>query len=106
MSYIRSSLQDRAEDIEGTLSETVERAVREHLTGGEILSVDSRRSEDYSGDDIITVRVVVNAKPSDFDSGRLASLIAKLRNSLAGINEYAFPLVSFMSPAEHEARPH
>ena len=106
MSFIQSTREDRAEDIEDTLSETVEKAVREHLTGGEILSVDSRRSEDYSGDDIITVRVVVNAKPSDFDSGRLSSLIAKLRNSLADINESAFPLVSFMSPAENEARPH
>lgn len=97
-------LQGRAEDAEEYLSETVEQAVREHLTGGKIVSVTSRKGEDFDGDEVITVTVVVNAVPSDFEPKKLASLVDKLRNTLANIDEYAFPMVSFMSPAEHEAR--
>ena len=95
---------DRAKGFERELSETVEEAVREHLTGGEIVSVESRRGEDYDGDEVITISVIVNAVPSDFEPKKLASLLGKLRTSLATINEYAFPMVSFLSPAEHEAR--
>lgn len=95
---------DEDEDVQRRLSVTVEDAVREHLTGGEILSVVSRREDDSDGDEVITVTVVVNAVPSDFQAEKLASLLGRLRNTLATINEYAFPMVSFLSPAEHEAR--
>ena len=97
-------LHDRAENTEKVLSDTVKRTVRDHLKGGEIVSVRSGRGEDFDGDEVITVTVVVNASPSDFEPQRLASLIGKLRTTLAEIDEYAFPMVSFVSPAENMAR--
>ena len=88
------------DDASDTLSERIEAAVREHLVGGEIVEVRSHRGVDFDGDEIITITVVVNARPSDFPPHRLASLTGKLRSTLASLDEHAFPMISFLSPKE------
>ena len=91
---------------DGEFVGVIESAVREHLAGGEILSVRSHRGEDFDGDEVIVVTVVVNAAPEAFDPDRLASLASFVRSQLMGIDEFAFPMLSFMSQKEYAARAH
>lgn len=99
-----SSPHDRAEDHRDLLSGTVEDTVREHLGGDKIVLVSSRHSEDFDGDRIVSINVVINTSPSNFDPRRLSSLVRVLRASLAEIGITAFPMVSYMNEAEQKLR--
>ena len=95
---------DRAEDDRNLLSETVEHTIRTHLGTEKIVSVRSRRSEDFDGDDIIAVDVVINARPSEFAPRSLSSLVRILQATLSEAGFSAFPMIRYMNQAENEAR--
>ena len=95
---------DRAEDDRNLLSETVEQTVRSHLGGDKIVSVETRRDEDFDGEGIITVDVVINTAPSNFIPRSFSSLVRVLRVSLAEAGFSAFPMVRYMTLAERKNR--
>ena len=101
---IASTPRDRAEDHRDVLSRTVDQTVRTHLGAEKIVSVASWHDEDFDGDEIISISVVINTSPANFEGRALSSLARALRSSLAEIDVYAFPMVSYMTVAEKEAR--
>lgn len=79
----------------------VDSVIRERLGQNiDVISVVATRDEDYNGDEILRVTVVVDSPSSAFDAKRLSSLLRFLRPRLAEHKEKAFPLVSFMSKAD------
>ncbi len=60
------SPHDKAEDSRNLLSDTIEHVVRAHLGNDKIVSVNSRHDEDFDGDVIIAIEVVINTAPANF----------------------------------------
>ncbi|WP_131196831.1 hypothetical protein [Lichenihabitans psoromatis] len=85
------------------IQSVVDEVIRDRLQPVQIVSVHTVRDEDFEGDDIIRVTVVVDSPASAFDPARLSSLVRFLRPRLAEISEKSFPLISFMSKAEAKA---
>jgi hypothetical protein len=68
--------------------------------------VTAERSEDFDGDDIIRITIVVNAPAAAFDPKRLAGLVRHLRGALADeAGEYDFPMVNYVNRRERDRMP-
>lgn len=89
------------DDVMAVIDETIRERLGENVR---VLSVMAMRDEDYEGEEILRVTVVVDSPPSAFDPKRVVSLVRYLRPRLAEHHEEAFPLISFMSKADARAR--
>ena len=78
----------------------IETVIRDRLSAVSIVSVSTVRGENFDGDDILRVTVIVDSPVSDFDIGRLSGLVRHVRLKLDGEHEHAFPMISFRSRDE------
>ena len=89
--------------VEFDVQAAIEDMIRNRLDTVKIVSVHTVRDEDFDGDDILRVTVVVDSPASDFNVGRVAGLVRHLQPKLDALREHAFPMISFMSQREAEA---
>lgn len=88
--------------IEKHVQRIVKQVVQDHLQSGHVVDVLADRGEDFDGDDIIRVTVVVNAPASAFDPKKLAGLVSHLRDALGEVHEYDFPMVNYVDQREFD----
>lgn len=89
-------------------SKRIEKAVKETLSSHfdhiHILDINIRKDVDADGDDVLRIDVVFEGSPKDLDVAKLTGTVRKLRPKLDKIEESAFPLLSFISAADYNAR--
>ncbi|HLH11318.1 MAG TPA: hypothetical protein VKV77_05490 [Methylovirgula sp.] len=102
-------LSDRQlfELIEQTVRELFEQPAFVRKIGmqeSEIESVSVERGEDFDDQDIISIDIVLSdaARLPDVGKTILPGLATRIREKLAEVNEYSFPLVRMMSKADSE----
>ena len=62
-----------------------------------ILKVIVTEDEDFEGDEILKVQVIFEGEPKDLEAGALSSSIRHIRTRLSSMNEFKFPLTSFIA---------
>lgn len=87
----------------GKVKEAIRRVAAERLSDARIVSVEVREDTDFDGDPIFVVTLVVDAAEHRLDRRRVSGLVRHIRSKLAEINEYSFPLVSFISKSDADA---
>ena len=89
-----------------TLDQAVIRAidevVRHQFDMVPITEVAVEEDEDFHGDPILRVRVVLDAEVKDLDPDRLVSITRHLRSRLWDMDETRFPHTSFITKADFE----
>lgn len=85
-----------------TLSEVVERVVKERFSDAVINSVEIKMDVDSDGDPVLLVTVVFDANNELLNKNRMVGLVRHLRSELGNVNFDGFPLVSFISRKEAE----
>lgn len=89
--------------IEEHVRALIERVVKSELQSAHVVNVHVKRGEDFDGEDVIRITVVVDAPASSFDPRRLAGLAGQLRDALADeAHEFDFPMISYMNRREFE----
>lgn len=84
--------------VKRNVRELIKRVVQARLQSVHVLDVLVDSGEDFDGDDIILVKVVVNAPASSFDPKKMAGLVRHLRDALAEeADEHDFPMVSYVT---------
>ncbi len=81
------------------LRETVETVIRRRLPGSDIDRVDARLDEDWEGDPIVAITVVLT-RPEVPDAGGMVGMVGELRPALETLGIEHFPIVSYVSRAE------
>ena len=89
--------------IRAEVKAAIRRTVEEQYAGKEIVAVDVTRDEDQWGGPLFIVKIVIsdNADLADFGS-KLGSLARHIRNGLAEVNEYTFPIIRMMPKRDAE----
>ena len=67
-----------------------------------IMDVDVADDVDEDGDAVLRINVVFLGQPKDLDARKLSGAVRSLRPKLGEIEEFAFPLLSFISQKELE----
>jgi hypothetical protein len=65
-----------------------------------ILDVQIHEDRDVDGDDVLRINVIFEGAPKDLDAKKLSGIIRHLRPRLNAIQEFAIPLLSFISRAD------
>lgn len=87
----------------GRVKEAIRRVATERLSGAQIVSVEVREDRDFDGDPIFVVKLVVDSADQKLDRKRVSGLVRHIRSELAELEEYSFPLVSFISKTDIDA---
>ena len=68
--------------------------------------VDVRVSEDVDsdGDDVLRIDIIFEGDPEDLDAVKLSGAIRHLRPRLSELDEFAFPILSFISKQDAQPR--
>ena len=69
-----------------------------------ILDVRVHEDQDTDGNAVLQIEVIFEGAPKDLDARKLSGAVRHLRPKLDEINEFAFPLLSFVSKADVERR--
>ena len=65
-----------------------------------IVDVQIREDVDSDGDAVLRIDVIYEGAPKDLDAKKLSGAVRHLRPKLSAIEEFAFPLLSFISRAD------
>lgn len=88
---------DNLSVVDRSVSEVVEATVRERLGDAAVSRIQIAREEDFDGDAVLVVTVVLDSKAKKLDASRISGLARHLRSNLNKIQENSFPLVSIIS---------
>ncbi len=88
--------------VEEHVQALIERVVKAELQSAHVVQVHVKRGEDFDGEDVIRITVVVDAPASSFDPRKLAALAGHLRDALADAAEFDFPMISYMNRREFD----
>jgi hypothetical protein len=69
-----------------------------------ILDVEIHEDVDFDGEDVLRINVIFEGTPKDLNAKKLSGAVRLLRPKLDKIHESAFPLLSFISKADHDKR--
>ena len=84
--------------------DSIKKAVTDTLSGQfkkvRILDVRIHEDVDFDMGEVLRIHVIFEGTPKDLDARKLSGAIRHLRPKLEEINEFAFPLLSFISKAD------
>jgi hypothetical protein len=69
-----------------------------------ILDVEIQEDVDFDGEDVLRINVIFEGTSKDLNAKKLSGAVRLLRPKLDKIHESAFPLLSFISKADHDKR--
>lgn len=85
------------------VKQLIRRVATERLSGAQIVSVEVREDKDFDGDPIFIVNFVIDSANQKLDRKQVSGLVRHIRSELAELEEYSFPLVSFISKTDIDA---
>lgn len=85
---------------EASIRKIVESVLRTRFGDVEIVSVDVRPDVDASGDRILLITIVFDAKEKGLDARETSSLARRILPKMQAVGEEGFPVFSFIAKSE------
>ncbi len=82
------------------VTKTIRKIVSEELYPARVVSLDVHEDEDYTGEPVLRVQVVVELDGGRLNPRKVAGLHRHLRDPLGELHEERFPIFTFMTPDE------
>lgn len=83
-----------------SIKQVVTDTLAEEFDRVHIIDVQVHEDMDVGGDEILRINVIFEGAPKDLDAKKLSGALRHLRPKLIEIQEFAIPLLSFISQAD------